>query len=117
MRHRKDFRKLNRNTAHRIALLRNLARGLILSGKIETTVSKAKELKRFIEKIISRAKKGTPADYRIVMSKLPQKDVCKKLFEEIAPKYADRNGGYVRVIRTHNRKGDNAEMAIIEFVE
>lgn len=116
MRHKKDHRKLNRTPSHRQALLKNLARALILEKRIETTVPKAKELKRFTEKLISSAKKGPNSSYDTVMKKIPQKDVCKILYEEIVPKYMERNGGYVRIIRTTRRKGDNAEMAIIEFV-
>lgn len=116
MRHRRSKRKLNRSGSHRTALLRNLSRALVLNERIETTVPKAKELRSFIEKIITKAKKGPAASYVLVMSKLPQKDICKKIFEEIAPKYMERKGGYTRILRTRNRKGDNAEMAIIEFV-
>ncbi len=116
MRHKKDHRKLNRTPAHRQALMRNLTRALILHGRIETTVPKAKELKRFTDRLVSIAKKGPNASYNTVMKKIPQKDVCKKLYEDIVPRYMDRNGGYVRVVRTTRRKGDNAELAIIEFV-
>ena len=116
MKHRIRYRKLNRTTSHRMAMIRNLTRDLVLNEKIETTVPKAKEVRSYVEKLITKAKKRTSTSYIILMSKLVQKDVCQKLYETIAPKYIDRNGGYTRIIRTRNRKGDNAEMALIEFV-
>ncbi len=116
MRHKKDHRKLSRTSGHREALMRNLTRALVMNGRIETTVPKAKELKRYTERLVSVAKKGPDSSYDSVMKKLSQKDVIKKLYEDIVPQYMERNGGYVRIIRTTRRKGDNAELAIVEFV-
>jgi len=121
MRHRHGYRKLGRDSEHRIALLRNLSCDLIENGKIETTVAKAKELRRYIEKIITRAKVNDLNTHRYVYSKLGSnqraKAATKKVIEEIAPKFANRNGGYTRIIKTRFRRGDAAEMCIIEFVE
>ena len=121
MRHRHGYRKLGRDSEHRIALLRNLACDLIENGKIETTVAKAKELRRYIEKIITRAKNSDDLNtHRYVYSKLGSneraKAATKKVIEIIAPKFANRNGGYTRIIKTRMRKGDSAPMAIIELV-
>ncbi len=127
MRHRKAGRKLGRTPAHRRALLRNLSTALILQEKIETTVPKAKELKRVADKLVTLGKKNTLSSRRQAMAFLMpihrRVDGAKfkftavhKLFEEIAPRFAERNGGYTRVVRTRRRGGDNAELAIIEFV-
>jgi len=121
MRHRHGYRKLGRDSEHRIALLRNLSCDLIENGRIETTVPKAKELRRYIEKIITRAKVNDLNTHRYVYSKLGSnkraKAATKKVIEEIAPKFENRNGGYTRIIKTRFRRGDAAEMCIIEFVE
>ena len=121
MRHRHGYRKLGRDSEHRIALLRNLACDLIEHGRINTTVPKAKELRRYIEKIITRAKVNDLNTHRYVYSKLGSneraKAATKKVIEEIAPKFENRNGGYTRIIKTNFRRGDAAEMCIIEFVE
>ena len=121
MRHKHGYRKLGRDSEHRIALLRNLACDLIEHGKINTTVPKAKELRRYIEKIITRAKNADFNTHRYVYSKLGSnaraKAATKKVIEEIAPKFENRNGGYTRIIKTNFRRGDAAEMCIIEFVE
>jgi len=121
MRHKHGYRKLGRDSEHRIALLRNLSCDLIENGRIETTVPKAKELRRYIEKIITRAKVNDLNTHRYVYSKLGSnqraKAATKKVIEEIAPKFANRNGGYTRIIKTRFRRGDAAEMCIIEFVE
>jgi len=116
MRHRHGYRKLGRTSAHRKALLMNLSIALIENGKIETTVEKAKELRSFIEKLITKAKKGDSNAHRAVFAVLRSKEATKKLMNEVAPQYAERNGGYTRIIRTRIRRGDAAEMAFIELV-
>lgn len=128
MRHKMAFRKLGRNTSHRRALFRNLATNLILCDRIETTLPKAKELKRVADRLITLGKKDSLAARRQAMSFLyainqsasgnAQKlTAVHKLFTELAPRYVDRHGGYTRVVRTRVRPGDKAEMAVIEFVE
>src|SRR4051812_2348225 len=104
MRHLKAGRQLGRNASHRLALFRNLSRALIEHGRIVTTVEKAKELRPFIEKLVTLAKKGTLHSRRLALARLPDKDAVKKLFEEIAPQYADRPGGYTRVLKRHQRR-------------
>lgn len=118
MRHHNTNRKFGRSKTQRRALLNSLAYNLITRGKIKTTAAKAKELRPFIEKLVTRAKVGTPAGRRIVLSKLggSHKQEVKKLFEVIAPKYAEKNGGYTRILKLGVRKSDSAAMAIIEFV-
>ena len=109
-------RKLGRPTDHRRAMLRAMVTYLLENGKIETTVTRAKEVRPLAEKMITLGKKGDLAAYRRALSFITKEDVAHKLFKEIAPKYADRNGGYTRVIRIGVRRGDAAEMAIIELV-
>ncbi len=116
MRHRHGYRKLNRKSQHRTALLKNLAIALTKEGRIETTLAKAKELRRYYEKLITRAKKGDFNAHRAVFAKLQDKECTKKIVEEIAPQYKERKGGYTRIIKTRLRRGDAAEMAIIERV-
>ncbi len=116
MRHRHGYRKLSRTSAHRAALLKNLSIALIQNGRIETTLAKAKTLRSVFEKLLTRAKAGDSNAHRAVFAKLQDKTSTKKLVEEIAPKYAERNGGYTRIIKTRQRRGDSAEMAIIELV-
>ena len=116
MRHRHGYRKLGRTSAHRAALLKNLTIALIENGKIETTVEKAKELRRYVEKLITKASKGDLNAHRIVFASLQCKESTKKLVNEIAPTYADRKGGYTRITRTRIRRGDAASMAFIELV-
>ena len=106
-------RKLGRPTAHRTAMLRAMVTFLLEKGRIETTVTRAKEVRSLTEKMITIAKEPTLANKRLVMSFVTKESVAKKLFDEIAPKYADRNGGYCRIIKTGARRGDAAEMAII----
>ena len=117
----KGYRKLGRTSAHRKALLRNQTTDLIMNGRIETTVEKAKEVRKYAEKTITLAKKNTLASRRMARNNLQlvsdeNGTVLQKLFNEIGPKYADRNGGYTRIIKTGTRRGDNAEMAILELV-
>ena len=109
-------RKLGKTTAQRKAMLRQLVTDLLENGKIETTFYRAKEVQPVAEKMITLGKKGNLAAYRKAMSYITKEDVVQKLFKEIAPKYADRNGGYTRVTRTGARRGDAAEMAVIELV-
>lgn len=117
MRHHNANRKFGREKGGRKALLNSLALNLIVRGKIKTTLPKAKELRPFIEKLVTRAKVNTPAARRTTISKLTgRKSEVKKLFDVIAPKYKDRNGGYTRVIKMGTRIADGAPMAIIEFV-
>uniref|UniRef100_A0A7C4M0E4 Large ribosomal subunit protein bL17 n=1 Tax=candidate division CPR3 bacterium TaxID=2268181 RepID=A0A7C4M0E4_UNCC3 len=117
MKHLKKGRQLGRKVGPKKALLKNLAKSLILHEKIETTEAKAKELRPFIEKIISQARKEGLHSYRLVMSKLNDKLVVDKLIKEIAPQYKERKGGYTRIIKSGMRSGDAAKMAIIEFVK
>ena len=109
-------RKLGKTTAQRKAMLRQQVTDLLENGKIETTFFRAKEVQPVVEKMITLGKKGNLAAYRRALSFITKEDVANKLFKEIAPKYADRNGGYTRVTRTGARRGDAAEMAIIELV-
>ena len=128
MRHKLKGRKLSRNTGHRNSLLRNLSTSLILNESINTTLAKAKELKRYAEKIIHKAKTDSLHNRRLVISKIGPTDAYKKLFEDIGNRYKDRNGGYTRIIKIPSsstqskiksfyRKGDGATMARIELVE
>ncbi len=116
MRHKHGYRKLSRTSAHRKALLKNLAISLIMHEKIETTVAKAKTLRSYIEKLITKAKKGDFNAHREVFAYLQDKEATKKLLNEIAPRYQERNGGYTRIIKTRIRRGDAAPMAFIELV-
>ena len=109
-------RKLGKNSTQRKALLRQLATDLLNNGRLETTFCRAKEVQPVAEKLITLAKKGGLANYRRALSYLTKEDVAKKLFDEIGPKYQDRNGGYTRVTRTGARRGDAAETAVIELV-
>jgi len=117
MRHGNNKRKFGRVRKVRVALINSLALNLIVRGKIKTTEPKAKELRPFVEKLVTGAKKGDPATRRLIISKLSnRRPEVKKLFDVIAPKYADRKGGYTRVLKLGARKSDGAPMAIIEFV-
>ena len=109
-------RKLNLPTDQRMALLRNLVTSLLESGRIETTVTRAKETRSLAEKMITLGKANTLHSRRQALAFITMEDVVKKLFDEIAPKYADRNGGYTRVVKTGPRRGDAAPMAIVELV-
>jgi len=117
MRHLKKGRKLNRDKEHRKAMFSNMITSLLRHERIETTTPKAKELRRYCEKIITRAKENTLHNKRIVMKKIKDRDIVAKLFDEIAPRYKNVNGGYTRIIKMGNRLGDGAEMSIIELVE
>ena len=109
-------RKLGKTSTQRKALLRQQVTDLLENGKMETTFYRAKEVQPVVEKMITLGKKGNLAAYRRAMAYVTNEDVVQKLFDEIAPKYADRNGGYSRVTRTGARRGDAAEMAVIELV-
>ena len=116
-RHLNAGRKLGRNTGHRKALLRNLIRSVILSESIRTTTAKAKETRRVVEKLVTKARVGTLAARRLVHRTVRDQAALAKLFDTIAPRFKERPGGYTRVIHLQNRPGDNAPMAILEFVE
>ena len=117
MRHRKAGRSLRRTSEQRLALLRNLATSLIESGAIETTEAKAKELRPFVEKLITKAKSGTLHARRLAVRHVQKREAADKLFQEIGPRYATRSGGYTRILKTGHRHGDGAEMARIELIE
>jgi large subunit ribosomal protein L17 len=125
MRHNVAHRKLGRVTEHRIALLRNQAAALLRHERIETTIPKAKELRPFVERLITIAKRGVASGEangkalharRMVLAEIPDKDVVGKLFDTIAPRFAERPGGYTRILRVGFRRGDSAEVAQIELV-
>lgn len=117
MRHRRDHRKLGRTTDRRKLLLRNLTRSLIMNERIRTTVPRCKELQRFIEPLITRARKDTVHNRRMVGRVVTRRDALSVLFDEIAPRFVERPGGYTRIIRLGQRPTDGAEMGLIEFVE
>ena len=109
-------RKLGRTSDSRNAMMRAMVTYLLENGKIETTVTRAKDVRSMAEKMITLGKKGNLAAYRKALSFITKEDVANKLFKEIAPKYADRNGGYTRIIKIGARRGDAAEMAVLELV-
>jgi large subunit ribosomal protein L17 len=117
MRHRVGGRKLQRTASHRAALFRNMAAALIKHEQITTTVAKAKELRPYVEKLVTLAKKGGLSNRRLAHSRLMDDTQLKKLFDVIAPRYADRAGGYTRIIKAGIRASDAAPIAIIEFVD
>ena len=116
MNHNKSYRKLRRRADHRMAMLKNLTISLVKEEKLETTVTRAKELRKFAERMITLGKKGTLADRRRAFAFLRDEEAVAKLFNDLAPKYAERNGGYTRIIKTSVRKVDSAELAIIALV-
>lgn len=117
MRHRNKKKKLGRTPSHRRAMLNNMVASLFLHKKIKTTHPKAKEARRLAERLITFGKKGTLAARRHVLSFIPNKDIVKMLFDEIAPHFAERQGGYTRVIKLGFRQGDGAPMSILELVD
>ncbi|MBL7472785.1 50S ribosomal protein L17 [Robertkochia sediminum] len=117
MRHGKKFNHLGRKTAHRKAMLANMACSLIEHKRINTTLAKAKALKQFVEPLVTKSKEDTTHNRRIVFSRLRDKDAVTELFREVAVKVGDRPGGYTRIIKLGNRLGDNADMAMIELVD
>ena len=110
-------RKLGRTSDHRKAMLRAMVTFLLENGKIETTVTRAKEVRSMAEKYITLAKEDTLHNRRQALAFITKEDVVRKLFSDIAPRYKDRNGGYTRVLKVANRRGDNAPMAIVSFVK
>ncbi|PCH83973.1 MAG: 50S ribosomal protein L17 [Piscirickettsiaceae bacterium] len=117
MRHRKSGRQLNRNSSHRKAMFKNMANSLIDHEVIRTTLPKAKELRRFIEPLITASKNDSVAKRRLVFSRLRDKDSVKKLFNTLAPRYKARPGGYLRILKCGFRTGDAAPMAYVELVD
>ena len=117
MRHRQSGRQLNRNSSHRKAMFRNMAASLFQHEMIQTTVPKAKELRRVVEPLITRAKTDSVANRRIAFDRIRDRDMVTKLFTELGPRYQDRPGGYMRILKCGYRSGDNAPMAIVELVD
>ncbi len=117
MRHNISGRKLNRKTSHRIALLKNLSKSLIIHEQIETTLPKAKDLRPFVEKILTISKTNNLASKRRVLSYLGNKEIVEKVFNVLAKRYQKRNGGYVRILKSGFRYGDSAPKAVVELVE
>lgn len=117
MRHRIAHRKLNRTASHRKAMFANMSSSLVEHEQIVTTLPKAKELRPFVEKLVTLAKKGDLNSRRIAIARMRNKEQAKKLFDVLGPRYADRSGGYIRVLKAGYRYGDNAPMAVIEFVD
>ncbi len=117
MRHRKSGRKLNRNSSHRQAMFRNMATSLVEHESIKTTLPKAKELRRVVEPLITMSKEDNVAKRRLAFARLRDKAAVGKLFTDLGPRFSGRPGGYTRIMKCGMRPGDNAPMAIIEFVE
>lgn len=117
MRHGHGLRKLNRTSSHRLAMFRNMAVALLTHEAIKTTLPKAKELRRVVEPLITLGKNPTLANKRLAFARLRDRDAVVKLFDDIGPRFADRNGGYTRVLKMGHRQGDNAPMAFMELVE
>lgn len=117
MRHRQSNRKLNRTTSHRLAMLRNLANSLLQHEVIKTTLPKAKELRRVAEPLITLGKAPSLANRRLAFDRTRDRDIVVKLFDVLGPRYANRNGGYLRILKCGFRQGDNAPMALVELVD
>src|SRR5882724_2796951 len=117
MRHRLGLRKLNRTSSHRLAMLRNMTNSLLRHEVIKTTLPKAKELRRVAEPIITLGKNPSLANKRLAFNRLRDRDMVVKLFGELGPRFAKRNGGYLRILKYGFRKGDNAPMALIELLD
>ncbi|MDT3736900.1 MAG: 50S ribosomal protein L17 [Denitratisoma sp.] len=117
MRHRHGLRKLNRTSSHRLAMLRNMTNSLLLHEAIKTTLPKAKELRRVVEPMITLGKKPSLANRRLAFNRLRDRDIVTKLFDELGPRFANRNGGYLRILKFGFRQGDNAPMALVELVD
>jgi large subunit ribosomal protein L17 len=117
MRHRKKGRKLNRTASHRRATLRNMATSLFRHGRIETTTAKAKELRPYAERLITLAKRGDLHARRLAATKIQDRQVLGTLFDDLGPRFAERPGGYTRILKLGSRKGDAAEMSLIELVD
>ena len=117
MRHRKAGRQFNRNSSHRKAMMQNMANSLFRHELIKTTLPKAKELRRVAEPLITMAKEDSVHKRRLVFARLRDKEITGKLFSELGPRYKDRPGGYLRILKCGNRPGDNAPMAYVELVD
>ncbi len=117
MRHRHGLRKLNRTSSHREAMLRNMTNSLLRHEVIKTTLPKAKELRRVVEPIITLGKKPSLANRRLAFDRLRDRDMVVKVFNELGPRYAQRNGGYLRILKFGFRIGDNAPMALVELLD
>lgn len=117
MRHGNGLRKLNRTSSHRLAMLRNMTNSLLRHETIKTTLPKAKELRRVVEPMITLGKKPTLANRRLAYDRLRDREMVGKLFAEIGPRYAQRNGGYLRILKMGFRIGDNAPMALVELLD
>ena len=117
MRHRKSGRRLGRTSSHRKAMFRNMATSMLLHETIRTTVAKAKELRRVVEPLITLAKEDSVANRRLAFSRLRDKEVVGKLFKELGPRFKERPGGYLRILKTAPRAGDNAPMAIVMLTD
>lgn len=117
MRHKLGLRKLNRTSAHRLAMLRNMMNSLLRHEAIKTTLPKAKELRRVVEPMITLAKEPTVANKRIAFNRLRDREIVVKLFNEIGPMFKDRKGGYTRILKMGYRVGDNAPLAYVELVQ
>ncbi len=117
MRHKVKGRKFGLESAHRKAMLNNLVKSLIEHGRINTTLARAKEMRSLAERCVTYGKKNDVHNRRLAYKVLQNRDLVKRLFEDIAPNFTDRNGGYTRIYKAGNRRGDNAPMAIIEFVD
>ncbi|MBK7663247.1 MAG: 50S ribosomal protein L17 [Candidatus Methylophosphatis roskildensis] len=117
MRHRNGLRKLNRTSAHRSAMFRNMTNSLLRHELIKTTLPKAKELRRVVEPIITLGKKPSLANRRLAFDRLRDREMVVKVFDELGPRYATRNGGYLRILKMGFRVGDNAPMAMVELMD
>jgi large subunit ribosomal protein L17 len=117
MRHGHGLRKLNRTSSHRLAMLRNMTVSLLRHEEITTTLPKAKELRRVVEPIITLGKKPSLANRRLAFSRLRDRGMVEKLFDNLGPRYAKRNGGYLRILKTGFRKGDNAPLALVSLMD
>ena len=117
MRHRHGLRKLNRTSSHRLAMFRNMAASLLRHEAIQTTLPKAKELRRVVEPLITLGKKPSIANRRLAFDRLRDREVVVKIFDTLGPRYSKRNGGYLRILKMGFRKGDNAPMAFVELMD
>jgi large subunit ribosomal protein L17 len=117
MRHRLGLRKLNRTSSHRLAMLRNMTVSLLRHEAIKTTLPKAKELRRVVEPIITLGKKPSLANRRLAFDRLRDREIVLKVFDELGPRFANRNGGYLRILKCGFRQGDNAPMAYVELLD
>ena len=117
MRHGHGLRKLNRTSSHRLAMLRNMTNSLLRHERISTTLPKAKELRRVVEPMITLGKKPSLANRRLAFDRLRDREMVSKLFDELGPRFAKRNGGYLRILKSGFRKGDNAPMALVVLTE